>query len=137
MQKKFKKYNHGNKTKRKTPNQKIMKRLSITILLVFQALYMLFAPTYCTCKESIYDLLWYVMIYGIIGIFCISERDISKVWTSLFRITGYISFFFCVMFIVTFNSNLISNYLFNLAIYSVYLISVIYLAIHTLIKSKR
>ena len=111
-----------------------MKRLAASILLVFQAVYMLFAPTYCTCKESIYDLIWYVLIYGIIGLFFIKERDVIHFWTLIFKVTGYISFFFCAMFIVTFNNNLISNYFFNLIIYSIYLISVIYLVIHTLIK---
>ena len=112
-----------------------MKRLAASILLVFQAVYMLFAPTYCTCKESIYDLIWYVLIYGIIGLFFIKERDVIHFWTLIFKVTGYISFFFCTMFIVSFNNNLISNYFFNLIIYSIYLISVIYLVIHTLIKN--
>lgn len=114
-----------------------MKRYFISFYLMFQAIYMLFAPTYCTCKESIYDLIWYIIVVGGIGIFCITERDINRTWNKLFKITGCISFLFCAIFILTFNSDLISNYLFNLTIYSIYLISVIYLVIHTLIKSKR
>lgn len=113
-----------------------MKRFYISLFLMFQAYYMLFAPISCDCKQTISDLFWFIMVMCGIGIFCINERDISKFWTSLFKVTGYISFFFCAMFIVTFNNNLISNYIFNLSIYSVYLISVIYLVIHTLISKK-
>lgn len=100
------------------------------------AIYMLFAPSYCSCKESIYDLLWYILVVGGIGTFSVLERDISKFWTKIFKVTGYISFFFCAMFIVTFNSDLISNYLFNLSIYLVYLISIIYVIINTVIQKQ-
>lgn len=114
-----------------------MKRLFISFYLIFQSYYMLFAPISCECKQSISDLLWFIMVMGGIGIFCITERDISKLWTKLFRVTGYISFFFCAMFIVTFNSDLINNYIFNLSIYGIYLISIIYVIIHTLIQKKQ
>ena len=108
-----------------------MKRLFISTYLIFMAFYFLFAPTYCTCKESFFDVLWYVVIMGGIGIFCVTERDVNRIWRNIFKVTGYISFFFCAMFIVTFNNNLISNYYFNLSIYLIYLISIIYVLLKT------
>jgi hypothetical protein len=110
-----------------------MKRFLISIYLIFQAIYMLFAPTYCTCEESIYDVFWYVLVVGTIGVFCILERDVNRIWSKLFRVTGYISFFFCIMFIVAFDNNLINNYIFNLSIYLIYILSVIYVLAHSLI----
>ena len=114
----------------------MLKRHFITFFLLFQAYFMLFAPISCNCKQTLFDLSWFIVMMGGIGLFCILERDISKFWTAMFRVTGYISFLFCAMFIVTFNNNLISNYYFNLSIYSVYILSVIYVIIHTLIKKK-
>ena len=111
-----------------------MKRFYISLFLIFQAYYMLFAPISCDCKQSFNDLLWFIVVMSGIGVFCITERDINRTWNKLFQITGCISFLFCAIYILTFNSNLISNYFFNLIIYSVYLISVIYLVIHTLIS---
>jgi len=70
-----------------------------------------------------------------LGIFCLKERDVSKLWNNLFHVTGYISFFFCVMFLITFNNTLLTDYFFNLSIYLVYLISIIYVIIKTTIQS--
>ena len=112
-----------------------MKRLFISFYLIFQAYYMLFAPISCDCKQTISDLLWFIVVMGGIGIFSITERDVHRIWRAIFKVTGYISFFFCLMFIVTFNNNLISNYIFNLSIYSIYLISIIYVLIKTYIHN--
>lgn len=108
-----------------------MKRLFISFYLIFQAYYMLFAPISCDCKQTFSDIAWFIVVMGGIGIFCVSERDVNRIWRNIFKVTGYISFFFCAMFIVTFNNNLISSYYFNLSVYLIYIISIIYVLLKT------
>ena len=82
-------------------------KILICTYLPLQAALMLFTSD--SGDYSYADLLWYVYMQLVMGYLFLNIRDISRTWNKVFRSCGYISIFYALIYILTFN-NVLSNY---------------------------